>query len=82
MRLHVGVFGSEKGFGALDGYRFDFVHHFAPAVVTRSRIPFGVFVGQDGAHGFEHLVAYVVFRGYQFDAILLPVAFVLDKVED
>ena len=37
MRLHVGVFGAEERFGAVDGQLLGDVHEFAAAVVALAR---------------------------------------------
>ena len=54
MRLYVGVFRSEELLGALDGNAFDAIHVLAAAVIALAGVSFGVFVGEDGAHRFEH----------------------------
>ena len=74
MGLHVGVLRAVETADALDGQRLDLVHDLAAAVVARSGIAFGVFVGQDRTHGLHHLVADEVLRSDQFDAMHLAVA--------
>jgi len=66
--LHVGVFGAEEFFGAVDGELFDFVGVFAAAVVAFAGIAFGVLVGEDRAHGFEDGFRDEVFTGDEFEA--------------
>ena len=53
VRLDVGVLGAEKRLRPIDRERFGDVDELAAAVVALARIPFGVFVGQDGTGGFE-----------------------------
>jgi len=80
MRLHVGVLGSKQFFGAVDGQLLHFVGILAAAVVTLARIAFGVFVGEDGAHRFEHRFGDEIFRGDQLESGGLPPRFVAQQV--
>ncbi len=82
MGLHVGVFGSVETADALDGQRLDPIDDLAAAVITRSGITFGIFVGQHGAHGLHDLFAYEVLRGDQFDAVHLTAALGGDQIEN
>lgn len=82
VRLHVGILRSEESLRPVDSDLLYLVHHFASPVIAGTGIPFGIFVGQDGTHRFEHLVAHVVLGGDQFDAVRLAVAFVLYQVKD
>src|SRR5947209_6344113 len=54
VRLDVGVGHAEQAPGALLGQPLDLVHVFIAAVVATSGIPFRVFVGENGAHRFQH----------------------------
>ena len=80
--LYVGVFGAVEFAYAVDGELFHLVHHLAAAVVACAGIPFGVFVGEYGAHGLHHLVADEIFRCYQFDTVELTLFFLFNEVED
>jgi hypothetical protein len=82
MGLHVGVLRAVETADALDGQRLDLVHDLAAAVVARSGIAFGVFVGQDRTHGLHHLVADEVLRSDQFDAMHLAVALGGNQIEN
>jgi hypothetical protein len=63
MRLYVRVVRTEQFFRALDGKTFGNVNILAAAVVTHSRIAFGVFIGQYRALRFQHSWTRVVLRG-------------------
>src|SRR5207247_11046896 len=54
VRLDVGVGHTEQAPGALLGQPLDLVHVLVAAVVAATGIPFRVFVGEDGAHRFQH----------------------------
>ena len=75
MGLHVGVLGAEDLFGAIAGEVLDHVGVLAPAVVAAARIALGIFVGEDGACGFEHGAADEVFRGNHLKAFVLAADF-------
>ena len=80
--LNVGVFRAVEAADALDGQRLDLVHDLAAAVVTRSGIALGVFVGQNRTHGFHHLVADEVLRSDQLDAMHLAAALGGNQIEN
>ena len=82
MGLHVGIFGPVKLAHPVDRQLFHPVDHLAPPVITGIRVPFGVLVREDGAHGLHHLFADEVFGSDQFDAVHLAGAFLPDKVEN
>ena len=75
VRLHVGVLGPEKFFGAFDGDDFDFIDFFAAPIPAFGRVAFGVFVGENAALGFHYRGVSEVFRGDQFDVIGLTGVF-------
>ena len=82
VRLHVGVFGAEQFLGAIDGELLDFVGVFAAAVVALAGIAFGVFVGEDRAHGFEHGFGDEIFAGDELEAGGLAAGFVAQQIGD
>ena len=52
--LDVGKTAIKERFGAVSRKLFNNIDIFAAAIIAPPRIPFGVFIGQDGALGFEH----------------------------
>ena len=80
--LHVGVFGAEELLGAVDGQLLDFVGDFAAAVVALAGIAFGVLVGEDRAHGFEHGFGDEIFAGDQLETGGLAPGFFAEQVGD
>ncbi|MNF98078.1 hypothetical protein D3C84_809260 [compost metagenome] len=79
VRLHVDVFAVEQLASAFDGQVLDFIDDLAAAVVTLARIAFGVFVGEHGTLGLEHLLADIVFRSDQLQVGFLAVALAVDQ---
>ena len=61
MRLHIRVVGAEQFFGAIDCSLLDNISPLTAAIVTFAGIAFGVFVGEDRAHGFKHGLADEIF---------------------
>jgi len=82
MRLQVGVFRAEEFLGAIDGELLDLVGVLSAAVVPFSRITFGVFVREDGAHGFEDCFGNEVFRRNEFEASGLAPGFIAQEAGD
>ena len=80
VRLHVGILGSEQFLGAVARQVLDPVREFAAAVIALARIAFGVFVGEDGAGGFENRFGNEVLAGDQFQARVLALRFMADQV--
>ena len=78
MGLDVDVIGVEELFGAGSGEVFDDVGVLAAAVVALAGVAFGVFVGEDGACGFEDGAADEVFRGDHLEAFVLAIDFIGD----
>ena len=76
--LDVGVFGAKDLFGAVAGQVLDHVGVLAAAVVAASRIALSIFVGEDGARGFEDGAADEVFRGDHLEAFVLAADFGID----
>ena len=81
MGLDVGVVGVEELLGAFDGEGLDLVDVFVAAVVAFAWVAFAVFVGEDGAHGFQNLGGDVVFAGDEFEAVALADFFLVDECE-
>jgi hypothetical protein len=79
--LHVGILGTIELAKSVYGQVFHFINHLTAPVVAMSRVAFCILVGQAGTHGFHHLHADKVFRGDQFNAPLLPLLFVFDKLK-
>ncbi len=80
VRLHIGVFGAEKLFGAVNGQLFGIVHEFTAVVVATAGVALGVFVGQHGALSFAHGAADVVFGGNQLNVLPLADGLALQSV--
>ena len=82
MRLDVHVIGTEQRLRPRDGRSLDDVHEFAAAVIALSRITFGVLVREHRAGRLEHRAAHEIFRCDQFEAVVLAVNLVLDRISD
>ena len=80
--LDVGVLGAEELFGAVAGEVLDDVGELAAAVVALAGVAFGVFVGEDGACGFEDGAADEVLGGDHLEAFVLADDFVLNLCGD
>ena len=80
--LDVGVLGAEKLLDAGDGEVLGLVDDLAAAVVALAGVAFGVLVGEDGAHGFEHGGAGVVLRRDEFEAGDLALFLAPDDIGD
>ena len=78
MGLDVGIVAAEKLLGSLDGEGLELVDDFAAAVVTLARITFGIFIGEDRAHGQDDGLGNDVFRGDQFDVATLSLILLED----
>ncbi len=70
--LDVGEFAVEERADALDGEALDDVREFLPAVIAAARIAFGVFVGENGAVGSEHVLRNIVLARDELKPLLLP----------
>ena len=75
MRLDVGVVGSEKLLGALDGEGFHDIHVFATAIPAFPGVALGIFVSEQRALRLHHSGRREVFRGDQLDVV--PLAMLL-----
>ena len=78
---HIGIFGIVQGAQAVDGQLFNLVHYLAAAVIALARVALCIFVGAYGAHGFQHFVGDIIFRGNEFQAGGLALLFLADKVK-
>jgi len=78
MGLYIGRLSSKNGLGTVNGQLFSHVNKFASAVVTLSRIAFGIFVGQLRALRHEDGGGGVVLAGNQLDMVLLALIFSQD----
>ena len=76
--LNIGVVGTEKLLGPLDGDVFHHVHALTAAVVTLARVALGVLVGENGAGGGQDSGADDVLRGNQLNVLLLAVVLSAD----
>ena len=81
MGLDVGMVGMEELLGALNGEGFNFVHVFVAAVVALTGVAFAIFVGEDGAHGFQNVGGDIVLAGDEFKAVALADFFLMDECE-
>ena len=82
VRLDVDVFGAEELFGAVAGQVFDDVGVLAAAVVALSGVALCVFVGENGACGFEDRAADEVFGCDHLEAFVLALYFVFNLLGD
>src|SRR6266851_9192731 len=79
MRLDISMFSTEKLLRAITRQVFYYVRKLAAAVVTLAGIPFGIFVGENRAHGFEHRLADEIFGGDQLQAFVLAPSFIVNS---
>ena len=80
--MNVDVICVKQAFGAGSGEVFYDVGELAAAVVALAGVAFCVFVGEDGACGFQDGAADEVFRGDHFQAFVLALDFVMDLSGD
>ncbi len=78
MGLYVGVLRAKEFLGPLARQILHDVGKLAAAVVALAGIAFGILVGEDRAHGFEHGFADEVLGGDQFQTFMLAADFVVD----
>ena len=71
MRLHIGETTVEQLLGAFDCQRLDIIRRRAALIIAASGITFGIFVGEHRALGLQHGPGHDIFRGDQFDLVLL-----------
>ena len=79
VRLDVDMLRSKQLLGPLTGQILDDIDVFAATVIAASRVAFGVFVGQHGAHGLQHGGTGVVFAGDHLQTVALTVDLRLDR---
>src|SRR4051794_18933860 len=79
MRLHIGKAAPEQPLGALDRERLGYIDKFASAVISPTRIAFGVFVRQHRALGFQHRPGDDVLAGDKLDLGLLAFLFSINR---
>ena len=82
VRLDVGVLGTEKLLGAVDGELLDDIDVFAAAIPAAAGIAFGVFVGEHRSLRLHHGGRGEVFRGDELDVVALAVLLGGDGVVD
>ena len=78
MRLHVGMLRAEELLRPVARQVLDDIGKLAAAVVTLAGISLGILVREHRARSFEHGFADEVFRGNQFQALVLAASFVVD----
>ena len=66
----------------LNGQILDLVNYLASAVVPFSRVSLRIFVGADGTHGLEDIVAHIILRRNQFKSGRLPFLLIPNQIED
>ncbi len=82
MGLHIHILTAEKFPGPLYGKPLHLIHTFTAAVVSLSRITFGIFVGQRAPHGCHDRLADPVLRGDQLKMAVLPLLLVHNHLRD
>src|SRR5579872_2210226 len=80
VRLHVGILGAEQFLGPLPSQVLDDVGVLATPVITPARIPFGVFVSEYAARGFQHRLGGEVLARDQLQMHMLALGLVPDSV--
>jgi hypothetical protein len=78
MGLHVDELATEQLLGPADRQVLDQINEFATAIIAAARIAFCVFVRQDGALRLHGRKGDDIFRGDQFDLVLLAMEFLTD----
>src|SRR5437868_10576309 len=79
MRLNIRKTAAEKPGRALDREALGDIDEFAAAVITASRVTFGVFVGERRTLRIEHRLRDDVLAGDQLDLRLLTLALAVDR---
>ena len=78
MRLHIGKLCTINLTESVNGHLLYLINHLTASIVTMTRVAFGIFICQAGTHGFHHLLAYKIFRGYQLNTPLLALMFLIN----
>lgn len=73
---------AEELSGAVAREIFDYIRELTAAVVALSGIAFGVFIGEDGADGFEDGAADEVLGGDHLKTFVLAVHFIFQLLGD
>ena len=76
MGLNICEIRAEELLCTLDSYSLDYIDIFAAAIVTLSRISFGVFVGQHASHSSHNCGRNDVFARNKFEIALLTLELV------
>ena len=82
MGLHIGIIAAKQFFCPFNRQIFHYIHAFAPAIISFSRISFRIFVGKRAAHRRHHGFADPVFRCNQFNMAVLPVLFIHNRLRN
>src|SRR2546425_13248761 len=82
MRLNVRMFGAEELLCSVARKVLDHVSELASAVVALPGISFGILVGKHRPHSFENGFTHEIFRGNQFQAVVLTAGLVLNRGSD
>ena len=82
MRLHIGIFSLEKLAETVNGKLLYPVHHLASSIISCTRIPLSIFIGTYRPQRRKDLIADIILRCYQFDAVSLPFFLFFDKIEN
>ena len=75
MRLNINVVTAKQLLGPLSCKFFNHIHTFAAAVVSLTRISFGIFIGKGRTHSCHNSLAYPVFGGDQLNMAVLSCHF-------
>ena len=82
MRLNIRIFHPEKFFRTVNRQSLNFVHHFATAVISSSRITFCIFIGEDASHRFHYMIRNKIFWCDKFYSVSLSLSFLFNEVEN
>jgi len=73
---------AEELFGAINSQLFHLVGELAAAVIAPAGIALGVFIGEDGAHGFQDGFRHQIFGRDEFEPGGLPDGFLAQYLGD
>ena len=82
MWLDIGVFGVVYLAKTLDREILYLVNYLTTTIIPLAGVTLGVFVGADGTHGLEDMVADIVLRRNQFKSGRLPFLLVPNQVKN
>src|SRR5687767_10391300 len=80
VRLDVGILGPEQLLSSIAREILHNVHVLAAAVVTPSRIAFGVFIGEDATRRLENGLGGEILAGDEFQARVLTLELIADGI--